>query len=243
MEFRVDEINQTRLLIDAKNFAAQRFATGINSCNNRFAKAFYTARNIPWEQSETQWLDAVIEEIEARDGTGSAIVDFSWITDSKSKALKLVEVINRAASAPVYNGNEVPTAFCNLQAITSLSAIKFDMANYFTLSEKELEFGIQAYSSPFFRNIQFMVSMSLNKLEPYKSMIYLFPKHLVSFRNPQYDGVDENGALTATKAWIYKLHKVPQVDPDKVKYTASMRIANIFGWQSFPNTYIRIENI
>jgi len=243
VEFNSNEINQTRLLEDAKQYVTGRFATAINLCNNRFAKAFYTARNVAGDNSETQGLDAVIEEIEARDWVGSAKIDFSSYTTGKEKALALVDVINKACSAPVYNWAEVPTIFVNNTAITSLSQIKFDMGNFFTLDQKEIEFGIQAYSSPFFRNVQFIVSNTLNKLEPYKSKMYMFPKHLVTFKTPQYESVNEQGALVTTKLWGYRVLKMPQVSPDKVKYTASMRIANIFGWQSFRNTYMCIENI
>lgn len=243
VSFNSNEINQTRLLVDSQNYVKERFAVAINSTNNRFAKAFYTARNMAGTQSETQGLDAVIEEIEARDGTGSAIVDFSGITNSKAKALKLVEVINRASSAPVYNGGEVPTAFCNYEAITSLSGIKFDMANFFTLDQKEIAFGLQSYSSPFFRWVQFIVSHTLNRLEPNKSVIYLFPKHLVTFKTPQFQSVNEMGALVTTKVGGYNVLKMPQTSVDIVKYTAQIRIANVFAGQSFANTYLRLENI
>ena len=243
IEFDSNEINQTRLLVDAKQYVQSRFASSLNLANNRFAKAFYTARNVAWANSETQGMDAVIEEIEARDWSGSAKVDFSAYTTATEQALALVDVINRACSAPVYNWAEVPTVFVNNSAITSLSAIKFDMANYFTLEQKEIEFGIQSYSSPFFRNVQFVVSNTLNKLEPYKSIMYMFPKHLVTFKTPQFESVNEQGALVTTKLGWYRILKMPQVSPDKVKYTASMRIANIFAWQSFRNTYIKIENL
>jgi hypothetical protein len=73
------------------------------------------------------------------------------------------------------------------------------MANFFTLDQKEIEFGIQAYSSPFFKNVQFIVSNTLNKLEPNRSVMYMFPKHLVTFKTPQYQTVNEQGALITTK--------------------------------------------
>lgn len=241
VSFNSNEINQTRLLVDATNYVKEKFAVAINSTNNRFAKTFYTGRNLSGTQSETLWLEAVIEEIDARDG--NAIYDLVGLTTSKEKALKLVEIINEASSAPVYNGGEVPTAFCNYEAITSLSAIKFDMANYFTLDQKEIEFGIQAYSSPFFRWVQFIVSQTLNRLEPYKSVIYLFPKHLVTFKTPQFQSVNEQGALITTKVGWYNVLKMPQTSADIVKYTAQMRIANVFAWISFQNTYKKVINI
>lgn len=243
VQFNSNELNQTRLMVDATNYVKERFAVAVNSCNNRFARVFYKGRNTSGAESETQGLDAVIAEKESREWTGSALINFSWITDSKAKALKLVEVINQASSAPVYNGNEVPTVYCNYQTITSLSRIKFDMANFFTLDQKEIEFGIQAYSSPFFKNVQFIVSNTLNKLEPNKSVMYMFPKHLVTFKTPQYQTVNEQGALITTKVGWYSVLKMPQTSVDLVKYTMQMRIANIFAGQSFKNTYLKIINL
>lgn len=245
MEFDSNDLNQTRLLIDAQEYVKSKFSVAINSCNNRFAKTFYLWRNMAsvWLTSwlgtsaETQWLNAVIEEIEWRDWVGSAIINFSSVTDSKAKAKKLVETINKFASAPVYNGWEVPTFYVNATFISKLSEIMFDMANYMTLKEKDIEFGLQSYSSPFFRWVQFIVSNTLNRLEPNKSVAYVFPKHLVTFKTPQYQSVNEMWALVTNKAWWYNVLKIAQVSPEKVKYTASMRIANVFAWQSFKNTY------
>lgn len=242
VQFNSNELNQTRLLVDAQNFVRERFAVAINSANNRFAKTFYKGRNVAGTQSETQGLDAVIEEAEARFGTGSAIVDFAGITDAKAKINKFIDVVNRAASANVYNGGEVPTIFCNYKAITALSEIKMALANFFTLDQKEVAFGIQAYSSPYFRNVEFIVSHTLNRLEPNKSLMYLFPKHLVTFKTPQYESVNEMGALITTKVGGYKVLKMPQYSADVVKYTAQMRIANIFAGQSFENTYLKVIN-
>jgi hypothetical protein len=60
-----------------------------------------------------------------------------------------------------------------------------------TLKEKEIMFALQAYSSPFFKNVQFIVSHTLNRLEPYNSVAYVFPKHLATFKTPQYQSVNE----------------------------------------------------
>ena len=242
VEFDSNEINQTRLLLDAKNYVKTKFATGINSANQRFARTFYVGRNVAGSQSETQWLDAVIEEMEARDWVGSAIIDFSSITDTKARAKKLIQVINEASSAPVYNGWEVPTIFCNYEFISRISEIKFDMANYITLDQKELAFGIQAYSSPYFRWVEFIVSHTLNRLEKYRAVAYMFPKHLVTFKTPEYQSVNESGALITNKVGWYQVLKMPQVSVDKVKYTAQMRIANVFAGQSFKNTYKKLIN-
>ena len=82
----------------------------------------------------------------------------------------------------------------------------------------------------------------MNRLEPFKSVAYVFPKHLVTFKTPQYQSVNEQGALVTNKVGGYTVMKMPQVSPDKVKYTAQMRIANVFAWMSFKNSYWKVIN-
>ncbi len=233
-DFDSQEINQSRLLYDAQEYVKSKFAIVINRSNNNFARAFYLGRNISGSKSETQGLDSLIEEKEARDGVGSCKIDFTGIAAGKAKAKKLVQVINKLCTAPVYTGNEVPTFYCNYEFITNLSEVMFDMGNFYTLKEKEIDFGMTAYSSPYFKNITFIVSHVLNNLFPNESISYGFPKHLVSF-------VDGNGALMKTQSTGYSVLKMPQVTIDYVKYTAQMTIANIFGGQTFLNTYCKIS--
>jgi hypothetical protein len=71
----------------------------------------------------------------------------------------------------------------------------------------------------------------------------MFPKHLVTFKTPQYQTVNEQGALITTKVGWYSVLKMPQTSVDLVKYTMQMRIANIFAGQSFKNTYLKIINL
>lgn len=243
MEFNSNEINQTYLLETAQEFVKSKFAVAINVCNNNFAKAWYLGRNIAGAKSETQGLEAVIQEVEARDWAGSAIVDFSGIADGKAKAKKLIQTINKFAAAPIYNGNEVPTFFVNSTFITNLSEVMYDMGNTFTLQDNKIEFGLTSYSSPFFRNVQFVTSHTLDKLEPYRSRAYVFPKHLITFKTPEYQSVTDAGALVKNKVGWYQVIKMPQTSVDVVKYTAQMRIANIFAGQSFANAYGRIDDL
>lgn len=240
MSFNSNEINQARLLEDAQEYIKWKFAVAINMCNNRFARAFYLARNIAGTKSETAWLEFVVQASETRFGAGSSIIDFTWVTDAKAKAKKLVQTINYFNAAPVYNGTETPTFFVNDTFITNLSEIMFDMWNQMTLKEKEIEFGLQSYSSPFFRNVQFIVSHTLNRLEPINSVAYVFPKHLVSFKTPEYQSVTETGALVKTPTNWYQILKMPQTSVDKVDYTAQTRIANIFVWSSVKAAYWKI---
>lgn len=242
MDFDSQEINQTRLMVDANEYVKSKFSLVINRSNNNFAKAFYLGRNIAGDKSETQGLDALIAEKEARDGAGSCIIDFAGVSAGKAKAKKLVDTINKFSSAPVYTGNEVPTVFCNYNFITNLSEIMFDMGNFYTLQDKSIDFDLTEYSSPYFKNVKFIVSHTLNTIETEKALAYVFPKHLVTFRVPEYQSVNEAGALVKTQNTGYSILKMPQTSVDYVKYTAQMTIANIFGGQTFKNTYGKIVN-
>lgn len=238
VSFDSQDLNQARLFVEAEQYVANKFSQIINRSNNNFARAFYLGRNVGGTRSETQGLDHVIAERTAN-GLVST-VDFSGISDAKAKAKKLVETINLASSAPVYNGSEVPTIYCNTTFITNLSTIMYDMANTFHLVEKEIDFGLQAYSSPFFRNVQFIVSHTLNNLEPNKAVAYVFPKHLVTFRAPENQSVAENGTIVKTNATAYAVLKMPQTSVDIVEYTAQITLANVFGGQTYSNTYLKL---
>lgn len=242
VEFDSQEINQSRLFNDAQEYVKSKFAIVINRSNNNFARAFYLGRNIAGAKSETQGLDTLVREKEAREGVGSAIYDATGIATPKEKAAWLVDRINTLCTAPVYTGSEVPTFYCNYQFITSLSEIMFGMSNFYTLQEKEIDFGLTEYSSPYFKNVKFIVSHVLNNVFPTQSKAYAFPRHLVTFRAPEYQSVSEAGALVKTTNMGYTVLKMPQVSPDIVKYTAQMNIANIFAGQSYSNTYARIDN-
>lgn len=239
-DFDSQEINQSRLFLDAQEYVKRNFAIVINRSNNNFARAFYVGRNISGSKSETQGLDALIAEKEARDGAGSCIIDFTGVTAGKAKAKKLVQVINKLCTAPVYTGNEVPTFYVNDTFITGLSEVMFDMGNTYYLKDKEIDFQMTSYSSPYFKNVQFIVSHTLNQLHDTASIAYAFPKHLVTFRVPEYQTVNESGALVKTQATGYSVLKMPQTTIDYVKYTCQMTIANVFGGQTFANTYAKI---
>jgi hypothetical protein len=242
VKFDSQEINQSRFFVDAVNYVKSKFSKVINRSNNAFAHAWYYGRNIPGAKSEMQGLETVIQEREAKFGTGSTIIDFSGITTAKEKAKKLVETLNLASTAPVYTGTEVPTIFCNYEFINSLSEIMYDMSNHFTLKEDEIIFGLTKYSSPYFKNVSFIVSKTLCHFEPNKSVAYIFPKHLCTFRYPENSTVNEAGALVKTNPTGYSILKMPQTSVDIVEYTAQITLASIFAGQSYANAYQKITN-
>ena len=95
----------------------------------------------------------------------------------------------------------------------------FDMGNTFTLQDKQIEFGLTSYSSPFFRNVQFITSHTLNKLEPYRSRSYVFPKNLVTFKTPEYQSVNEAGVkcldVNVNPGGSSWLHAIVRIDKQK----------------------------
>lgn len=240
VEFDSQDLNVTRLLTDAQEYVKGKFAKTLNVANNTFARAFYLGRNISGTKSETQGLDAVIAEKSIRDGAANVVVDFTGVTVAKEKAKLLVETLNQANAAPVYNGGETPTVFCNTLFIDALTEILFDMGNFYTLKDKEIEFGITKYSSPYFKNVDFIVDTTLNNLEQYKSVAYIFPRHLVTFKTPEHQSVNESGVLIKSTMGGYAVLKMPQTSVDFVKYTAQMTIANVFAGQTFKNTYKKV---
>jgi len=241
VEFDSNEINQTRLFVDAAEYINSKFGLAISMCNNRISKAWYTARNIAGAKSETQWLEHVIAEAESTFGAGTAAFDLSWVSAGTARAKKIVEILNYANSANVYKGNETPTIYCNLKFITALSEIMFDMGNSFNhLEGKEIVFGLQKYTSPYFSNVEFIVDHTLNVLYRANSVAFLFPRHLTTFKTPEYQSVNENGALVKTQLGKYNVLKLPQTSVDKVKYTAQLRLANIFAGQTNKWAYIKM---
>jgi len=248
VEFKTCDINQKRLVLDAQEYVKSKFSTVANRSNSNFANAFYLGRNKAGSKSETQGLDHVVNGKETRDGAGTAIIDYSTLTalDTPRKRLfHLVKILNDANSAPVYKGNEVATMFINDTMVTQLTE---DLMDYkdglggYELKENTIAFGLPKFTSPFFKNVEFIVSHTLNKLEPYRAVGYIMPKHLVTFKVPEFMSVDANGTLTRTMANGYSVLKLPQTSVECVKYQMLMIIANIFGGQTFPNTYKKIIN-
>lgn len=240
VEFDVLDINQTRYFEDAKAYIDGKFKLAMAVVNNNIARTWYSGRNVSGNKSETQGLDHVIATAESSFGPGSAIIDMSGITNPKDKAKKLVQIANYANSAPVYNGNEGPTVFCNHEFITALSEIMVDMSNHFQLSEKAIDFGLTSYSSPYFRNLSFITDQTLNREHPYDSVAYFFPKHLVWFKTPEYYDVDSNGVLVKTQVGRFNVLEIPRNNDDIRKYTMSLRLANIFAWQTFKGAYLKV---
>lgn len=242
VEFDSQEINQTRLFVDAQEYVKSKFSIVINRSNNAFARAWYLGRNVAGTKSETQGLETLIQEREAKFGAGTSVIDFAGAATAKAKAKLLVETLNLASTAPVYNGTEVPTVYCNYTFINNLSEIMYDMGNFYTLKDTEIAFGLTKYSSPYFKNVEFIVSHTLNHINPTSSVAYAFPRHLTSFKVPEFQSVDQNGALVKSQATGYSVLKMPQTSIDIVKYTAQMTIANVFAGQTYENSYMKFVN-
>lgn len=238
VSFDHQDINQTRLLVDADNYIKYKFAAATSIINNNIARAWFTARNIGGSQSETMGLETVIAEAHAR--FGNAVVNLSAVVITKDKIKAIAEAINEASKANIYNGNEQPVAVINTAAVSEMQDYSFDLANHFKFNEMEIEFGMIAYKTPFFRNITMLVSSTLDRLYPNQAVMFLLPKHMVAFRTPLVDTVDEKGSMVKTNMNIVNVHKQPQVSPDYVEYDLQYRLANIFGGQTIENAYKKV---
>lgn len=238
VEFDHQDINQTRLIVDAQNYAKYKFAAASAIINNNLARAWFLGRNVGGNQSETQGLEAVIQEQEAR--FGNAIYDLSASPSTKETIKSIAAIINEAASANIYNGNEMPSVIINTAAVTEMQNYAFDLANFFKFNEFEIEFGLIAYKTPFFRNVTMLVSSTLDRLSPNQAVMYVLPKHMVAFRTPMIETVNDMGALVKTNMNALTIHKQPQTSPDFVEYDLQYRIANIFGGQTVENAYKKI---
>lgn len=238
VSFDQQDINQTRLLVDADNYMKYKFAAATSIMNNNMARAFFNGRNIGGSQSETMGLETVIAEGQARFGT--SLVNLSGVTVTKDKIKGISEVINDATKANVYNGNEQPMAIINTAAVSEMMDYSFDLANQFKFNEMEIEFGMIAYKTPFFRNLTMLVSSTLDRLYPNQAVMFLVPKHLIAFRTPMYESVDENGTPIKTNSGVIHVHKQPQTSRDYVEYDLSYRLANIFGGQTIEHAYKKI---
>ena len=238
VSFDQQDINQTRLLVDADNYMKYKFAAATSIMNNNMARAFFNGRNIGGSQSETMGLETVIAEGQARFGT--SLINLSGVTTTKDKIKAISEVVNDATKANVYNGNEQPMAIINTAAVSEMMDYSFDLANQFKFNEMEIEFGMIAYKTPFFRNLTMLVSSTLDRLYPNQAVMFLVPKHLIAFRTPMYESVDENGTPIKTNSGVIHVHKQPQTSRDYVEYDLSYRLANIFGGQTIEHAYKKI---
>ena len=238
VSFDQQDINQTRLLVDADNYMKYKFAAATSIMNNNMARAFFNGRNISGSQSETMGLETVIAEGQARFGT--SLINLSGVTTTKDKIKAISEVVNDATKANVYNGNEQPMAIINTAAVSEMMDYSFDLANQFKFNEMEIEFGMIAYKTPFFRNLTMLVSSTLDRLYPNQAVMFLVPKHLIAFRTPMYESVDENGTPIKTNSGVIHVHKQPQTSRDYVEYDLSYRLANIFGGQTIEHAYKKI---
>lgn len=246
VDFKLCDINTKRQFLDAKSIVSSKFATVTNRNNSEFAKSFFLWRNIPGTKSETQGLDCVIADREAAN-PGSSLYDFSTmgLTSAESRLLRLQKCISIANTAPVYTGSQGPTIFVNHEMINRLQEDLMQFRKglgWFDLTDNKMCFGMPSFCSPYFKSATFIVSHTLNKLEPSRAVAYMFPGHLVWFKSPEYASVDSNGVLQKHNPNGYTIMKQPQTSPECVEYTMLMIIANIFGWQTFANTYKKITN-
>lgn len=234
--YDIQELNKVYLFTDASQKVKNKLAQATNQAINNFAYAFYNGRNIAWANAETDGLERVIAEKAAK--WENVVRTITWATDA-DKIKFIQDMLVDASSAQVYIGNEQPTWIINDKMVQFLSSLLQSSIQHQNMVEKEIDWGLKTFSSPFYKNINFIVDQTLNQLYPFTSVWFLVPKHLISFMSPTYDIPDTAWVQkTYSNNW-FKMVKQPITTGDSAEWTLEQWIANIFAWQSYTNSYMK----
>lgn len=235
LTYNIQEINKVYLFEDAAWKIKNKLSQTTNQAINNFAYTWYMWRNISWANAETDGLVRVIAEKVAN---GEAVnIQITWASDA-AKIAVIQNMLTQACSSPVYMSNEQPTWIVNEKMIWELSKLLQSSVVYNDFVTKDIDWGLKAFSSPFYKWITFIVDQSLNSLYPVTAQGFLIPKHLVSFMTPFYDTPDAAWVHKTYTANWFKLIKQPVTTWDSVEFTLELWIANIFAGQSYPNSYM-----
>lgn len=234
-----DELNTTYLFADTSRRVKNKLSDTINLAINNFAYTFYYGRNVSGVKAETQGLETLLAEKVAN---GETTVVRNWSSGLANDAAKIAAVqsfITDSNTAPVYQGSEQPTIIANELMISALSKLLQSGVVYQQFVEKEIDWGIKVFSSPFYKNVSMLVDQTLNLLYPTTSVMYALPKHLVSFTTKMYDTPDVAGVVKTYNSNWFKVISQPVVTDDEKEFTIEMWIANVFAGQTFPNSYMK----
>lgn len=238
LSYNIQDLNKVYLFQDGKARIARKFSEVTNQAINNFAVTWYMWRNISGTTAETDGLERVIAEKVAN--WESVDITISWANDA-AKISAIQNMLAQACSAPVYMWGEQPTGIVNELMVWELSKLLQSSVVYNDFITKDIDWGLKAFSSPFYKGITFIVDQTLNVLYPNTTVWYLLPKHLVSFMTPTYDTPDMAGVQKTYTANGFKLIKQPTVTWDSQEFTLEMWIANIFAGQSYENSYMKFK--
>ena len=232
--YDIQDLNTVYLLKDWEQNIKIKFAQSINQAINQFAYTWYTGRNISGANAETDGIERVIAE-KVANGESTAVVAITG-TDIQ-KVAAIIAMLTDAAKAAVYTGNEQPTSVINTSMQGAMAGLLQSNVIYQNFIESSIEWGLKVFTSPFFKNINFLVDKTLDQLYPVTNVGYVFPKHLVSFMSPMYDVPDAAWIVKKYTNNGFKMIKQAVTNGDSVEFTFEQWIANIFAGQTIPGTY------
>ena len=234
-----EDLNKTRLLLDAKDYIANQFNKPKMLTLESIINTWFFGQNVGGNTPQAQGLTHVIEEREWRGQT--SVYDLSSITNDKLKIAKLQELLNLASTAPIYSGNEKPTVLCTTAFSANVARLLQDSVQYQNFIPKTIEYGLESLTTPYFRNINFLVMPEMDRIYGQKAVAFVIPKELVWFRVPENEIMDVNGAAVKTQANRFAVIPQPITTNDFREYTVEYWMANIFAGQSYDNAYMKIE--
>jgi len=235
------ELNKTRLLTDVANFASNEFNKPKMQILENIITTWFFGQNVGGNSPEAQGIVTVIEEREARGQVSK--FNMSSITDDKAKLKELQRILNLASTAPVYMGSEKPTIFCNTEFSSRVSRLLQDSLVRNDMVGKTIEYGLESLTTPYFKNINFIVLPEIDRIYGMTPKAFVFPKELVSFRVPENEYMNEQGVPVKVQANRFSVIPQPVVTNDYREYTVEYKLANIFAGQSFENAYMQIDGL
>lgn len=237
-----DELNTTYLFADTARRVKNKLSDTINLAINNFAYTFYYGRNVSGSKAETQGLETLLAE-KVANGETTVVRDWTGLATDAAKIAAVQSFFTDASTSPVYQGNEQPTAIGNDLMVSELSKLLQSGVVYQQFVEKEIDWGIKVFSSPFYKSIPILVDQSLNLLYPTESVLYALPRHLVSFTTKMYDTPDQAGVVKTMNSNGFAVIPQPVTTNDSKEFTIEMWMANIFAGQTFPNSYMKASGL
>jgi len=235
------ELNKTRLLADATAYAANEFGKPKMQVLENIINTWFFGQNVWGNSPEAQGIVTVIDEREARGQLSR--YSMAGITDDKAKLKKIQELLNLASTAPVYTGTEKPTVFCTTEFISIVSGLLQSDVQYQNMIPKTIEYGLESLSTPYFRNINFIVLPEMDRIYGNVPKAFVFPRELVGFRVPENEYMDERGVAVKTQANRFSVIPQPVITNDFREYTVEYHLANIFAGQSYDHAYMEINDL
>lgn len=233
------DLNKNRLLDEAKNWIAKKFAQPRMQVLENIVTTWFFGSNVGGNEPEAQGIETVIAERTANGLT--SVHDLSGAADDKAKVKAMQDVLNLAATAPVYMGSEKPTVYCTTAFSAEVARWHFESIIFNDMQPKKLEYGLDAFTTPYFQNITFVTSTEMDRIYGASQKVaFVFPKELIGFRTPENETVDSNGVAVKTQTNKFSVIRQPITTKDFVEYTTEFYLANIFAGQSYENTYKKI---